>query len=99
MRRLPLFQKMDQTFEDKPAIVGTEEGLAGALGVRHETGDIPSLVANSSDIHERAVRIGLLRRLPAFIHITPENPIMRFERTELILVGEVAPFTMGNGNA
>ena len=48
--RTLLVQRMDQAFENETPIFATEKRFAGALGVRHEAGDVAAFVANSGDV-------------------------------------------------
>ena len=94
-----VFQSMNQALENQPPIRATQDRLASALRMRHEPGDIASFVANSRDIIERAVWVGLFSGFAVGINITPEDLVVCPQPGQRLFIGKIAPFTVSDGHA
>ena len=89
--------RMDQAIEDVAAIFRGQERLGGALGMRHQPGHIASFVGHTRDILNGAVRIGDLRGFAVFVHVLPEDLVVRPQLIELPFVRKIAAFAVGDG--
>ena len=52
-----LRRRREQRAQQHDAVVATEDGVAGPLGVRHQPDDVAGLVADAGDVVEAAVRV------------------------------------------
>ena len=64
--------------------------------MRHEAADVARLVANSSDIVLRAIRIGRLSRASARIAVTEQHATFTLEIVENSIFSKIAALTVGN---
>jgi len=90
---------MNHALQHQSPIRATQDRLAGALRMRHETGDIPFLVADAGNAVERTVRIGVFGGFAPGIHIAPKDLVVRFKAGQCLFVRKVAAFAVGNRQA
>ena len=73
---------MEEAFEDEAAVGAAKDGFAGALGVRHEAGDVAGGVADAGNVAEGTVGVALLGGFALGIDVLPEDLAVGFELGE-----------------
>ena len=76
--------------EDDQAVGRPHQRLGGALGVRHHAHHVALAVEDAGDVAQRAVGV---------IEVAEGDAVFGFELVERALVGEVAAFAVGDGQA
>jgi hypothetical protein len=92
-------ERVDHAFENQPAVGASKNRFAGPFWMRHQTGNIARLVANSGNVVERPVGVALFGRLALRIHIAPQNLIIGSQSRQGFVISEIAPFSMSDGDA
>ena len=81
---------MQEGLEDEAAVGAAEDGFAGAFGVGHQTEDVTAFVADAGNVVDGAVGV---------VHVADDDAVVALELFEDGRLGEVAAFTMGDGDA
>src|SRR6266404_7465199 len=68
-------QRTGQRPEDIPAIAGSKQVFTGAFRVRHQSQNIPLVIADAGDVLARAIRVRGLRRLSVSVAIAKDDPV------------------------
>src|ERR1700687_1687681 len=76
----------DHGLEDLEPLGAAQLGLAGAFGMRHHPQHVPARTADSGDVIQRPVGIGLGRDLPGRGTITKHNLLVALQLGESCLV-------------
>ena len=64
---------LDHAFKESASVAAGEDVLAGAFGMRHQSGYILFLVADAGDVQQGAVGIGFRFHLTLFIAVAPQD--------------------------
>ena len=67
------FQGVNEALENPPAIGAAQHILCGALGVWHHAGHVAGLVADSGNVCERAVGVGVVGRVALGIDVPKQD--------------------------
>src|SRR5579862_8442428 len=67
--------------------------------MRHEAGDIPRFIADSSNIPQRSVWIADFRRLALAVYVLPQDLIFRFKPIQRFTVRKITAFPVRDGHA
>ena len=87
-----MFQK---ALEDKPAVRAPKQGLRAALRMRHHAQHVACFVYDSGYVVYRSVGVTPVR--PVGIAVAQKHLTSVFQLPEHILIREVVPFAVGNG--
>src|SRR4029077_4451754 len=88
----------DHGLEDLESLGAPEFCLAGTLRMRHHPQHIPARTADSSDVIQRSVGIGLRRNLARRRAITKHNLLVALQLGESCLVAEIVAFHVSDGD-
>src|SRR5438552_13833134 len=94
---LALQRVVDKALKNQAAISASEELFTGAFGMRHQAGDVAAFVADPGDIPKRSIGICSVCHFALGVAVLPKELVVRFERLQRLVVGEVAAFTVCNG--
>src|SRR3954447_26761816 len=79
----------DETEEAEAVGAGAETLLDGVLGVRHQTDDVATLVADARDVTHRAVGVD--------VDVACDDPVLPLDPVERALVGDEAALAVLEG--
>src|SRR5260221_2916083 len=96
--RVQRTERSQDGLEDDTAIGAAEEGIAGALGMRHEAEDIAPFVDDAGDALDGAVWIGGIDRRTARADVAQEHAALGIELAKGRGVSHVAAFSVRDGN-
>src|SRR5882724_12342081 len=88
----------DHGLEDLESLRAPQFRLAGTFRMRHHPQHIPARTADSSDVVQRSVGIGLGSNLARREAITKHNLLVALEVGESCLVAEIVAFHVSDGD-
>src|SRR5450755_2546859 len=88
----------DHGLEDLEPLNAAQLRLAGAFRMRHHPQHVPARTADSSDVIQRSVGIGLGGKLASRGTITEHNLLVALQLSESCLVAEIVAFHVSDGN-
>src|SRR6266568_2280545 len=89
----------NQRLENSNAIGAPERGFTRPLGMRHHSENIASRTADTGNIVQRSIRIGLGGDLAGFITVAKDNAIIPAEFGKRSTIAKIVAFHVADRNA